>query len=1266
MKRNFKLLCVITAALAMLCLMFVMNVSAAKPEVSIAYKNVAYTEAPQLVLYVDSQNLGAGQSVKVMFYDEEPKAVVYDAAAAKDPVSKIEYSGKEYDAFYSEPCAPARIRVDIYAVALVVDSDGNIVTKSDVLKYNVFEYAMDRFSMSPTADQTALYTALLDFAASVQDVFYTENNIDTVGGWADAYYGIKLQHVVEGKVTDSTAYYSRKVGNVSAVAPVSSGEYAFSGFEYLDGTPVTDGYMTPQGDTPDVSDKEISGSWRYRNLEAKKLGYTTYNMIYTKDAKTYTFEKGTEIKSLRSISFGSDFFYDVQYPETDSAGQPSDPAQKGIYIYSDESDGSMVIKSTAGKNAHTDKGGGYQNWGCLAFPAYKCDDNFGTVGTKYILEFDFMYAAAPTYHRYSRFGMQVAEKPANSSSLKNFAALDIQPSQDSAAFSTVQALNSTALDIGEWYNIRFEYEVTGANQYAEENYKGYSGKISYYVNGIKVGESTTSPSANANDAFGSIYLEFAGENFEYRFDNIYTSTVPFDDELGGGDEYPTLYDKYSAGLLDGYTTVVHNMNDSADASDFVSIDFTSCDGYTDSYARAEAGALALGAFGLETKVQISADVDGIKKGSTVIVEFDYKLVGHGEYTNPAVANHQLFTLSLLSSGAEQPFEKCYFYKSNDGSYASLNPANAGFNTKALLAEQWYNIRIEMKVLESSMYVNYYIDGNLLDTFVKTDLPTDLDKISLTMLSNVASQEHVLDDIIVIADIPKEDSGDDNTGGDNTGGDNTGGDNTGTVDPEAPVSNPYENRFDFEDVVDVNTIPHIPSWYLGGTRNFEYKEGETDTSKLTAMSGLNTTKTYAYMSVVSAEQKDGTVGDVLLTGTQGAIGVCAGGWKINATPKVMKSKVGAVYTVEMDFKYEYDSVLMKNDGKYPITYFGMNGNGTTANSNSADDFAALNLWIPEGLESYDGKVVMGMNNASQAVLEEGQWYTVRVEYTVYTTDDTSTGTKEGSGQIKIYIGGELKETYIQNGAYNSAFEGLYLEMRGASNVQGQRFWIDNLTMTATAPATEGGESFNDGRGSGVYYNKYASEEITDAKFYGFNFDGDMSWMSSKKWNAAGVVTSGGKVSVKTDAYSYYTVVSDVDTAAGETWVCEFDYMYSAYDAQKAGTVGYLKIYDGTAYAGTDYIANIYITQDANGIKLGTASKNKVLEMGYWYNIRIEITDKTAKVYVDDIEVAVGIGVTGNATDTGYDGLNLWFEQGNNSISGYDYCIDNLIYYSVPKS
>jgi hypothetical protein len=188
-------------------------VSAAKPEVSIAYKNVAYTEAPQLVLYVDSQNLGAGQSVKVMFYDEEPKAVVYDAAAAKDPVSKIEYSGKEYDAFYSEPCAPARIRVDIYAVALVVDSEGNIVTKSDVLKYNVFEYAMDRFSMSPTADQTALYTALLDFAASVQDVFYTENNIDTVGGWADAYYGIKLQHVVEGKVTDSTAYYSRKVGN---------------------------------------------------------------------------------------------------------------------------------------------------------------------------------------------------------------------------------------------------------------------------------------------------------------------------------------------------------------------------------------------------------------------------------------------------------------------------------------------------------------------------------------------------------------------------------------------------------------------------------------------------------------------------------------------------------------------------------------------------------------------------------------------------------------------------------------------------------------------------------------------------------------------------------------------------------------------------------------------------------------------------------------------------------------------------------------------
>ena len=54
-----------------------------------------------------------------------------------------------------------------------------------------------------TAEQKELYTALLNFGASVQKVLgYDDDTVDQLGGWVDAYYGVQIDSCLGDNVFD--------------------------------------------------------------------------------------------------------------------------------------------------------------------------------------------------------------------------------------------------------------------------------------------------------------------------------------------------------------------------------------------------------------------------------------------------------------------------------------------------------------------------------------------------------------------------------------------------------------------------------------------------------------------------------------------------------------------------------------------------------------------------------------------------------------------------------------------------------------------------------------------------------------------------------------------------------------------------------------------------------------------------------------------------------------------------------------------------------
>ena len=238
MKKTTKIITLILSALLLIGCAIGISVSAEEnaPTVTIKYKNLSYEGAVKVLYAVEATNVPEGAKVQMAFFENMPASVTDTPAYVKDAHSEdITIGDASYKAFFSNGVAPKNMRKNIYAVP-VITLDGEIIASGDPVEYSIYTYAINMFSRTPTVEQKALYTALLDYGASVQELLlgtpdYTEADLLAAGGYANAYCGLQVNTVLDRVITEVGAVNYYRPGEVATLtADVNYNGALFTGF----------------------------------------------------------------------------------------------------------------------------------------------------------------------------------------------------------------------------------------------------------------------------------------------------------------------------------------------------------------------------------------------------------------------------------------------------------------------------------------------------------------------------------------------------------------------------------------------------------------------------------------------------------------------------------------------------------------------------------------------------------------------------------------------------------------------------------------------------------------------------------------------------------------------------------------------------------------------------------------------------------------------------------------------------------------------------
>ena len=214
MKRTSKLLVLLLSLSLLLGAIVGLSVTASAeegPTAEIKGKNMSYTGAPQVMYYLKVEGLTEeeiGDRVKLLVSDKSINVAkgdtIPDDVSVKIHRGTLTVAATDYAIFFSDAIAPAELRKSIYAVPVILDAEDatKIEYAGTPSEYSPYTYAINRFSQSPTPDQKTLYKALLDYGAAVQDVLLTDDEITANGGWADAYYKVRLDTYVDGRLLE--------------------------------------------------------------------------------------------------------------------------------------------------------------------------------------------------------------------------------------------------------------------------------------------------------------------------------------------------------------------------------------------------------------------------------------------------------------------------------------------------------------------------------------------------------------------------------------------------------------------------------------------------------------------------------------------------------------------------------------------------------------------------------------------------------------------------------------------------------------------------------------------------------------------------------------------------------------------------------------------------------------------------------------------------------------------------------------------------------
>ena len=676
--KNTKLTKIITLVLS--CLLLIgaaigISVSAAdEPAVSIKAKNIAYEGAIKVLYAVDADNVPEGAEVKMYFYTDAEGDVAYEKAAhAEDTVI-----GEEtYKTFFSEGIAPKSMRTPIYAKAVIVDAEGNVLAESALEEYSIYTYAINRFLKNPTPDQFALYAATLNYGASVQKMLVeagkmTEQDVIDNGGWANVYCGIRKDVVYNGQTVAT--------GDVTFYAP---GEAVTLNAEY----------NHSDAAFADITDK--SGA------AVNKIGIPSATVIATEPGVT-AYSANYKVTGFLFNTF-EDFCIDGSANDVNVLykGKKLDEARNAFGVY--------VDAATFG-NAKNVEGAGYQRVdvesGNAKNKVYLVGGN-GKAGAN-----QFSFLLDEVYKDYDKYIMQFdfnyigRTDTATSNSSPIFFRIENSGTADTNDTELIYVSDNLAEDFytfddiplnrGEKYTIRFEMEVVNDAMF----------NLYMYVNGELVRskindrpyDSATSAVERVNYFYGMRFFNRSSTDYMYELDNVYVGVEGDGTEkakLGDGiyaDETRTY--KYNNGTTVA-NYVIHGVPDSAKIVD----NTLTVNGYGTSIGLKNSGNATGARYIYETDIKFSAGT--ATKAGDIIAWWGLSAGERGK-------DYHFASYTYKYNAVDGNIVNYTIYRNDGGSdhIATLNP------------DEWYNIRIEYTpTTEYQGQVEFYVNGELIITYI---------------------------------------------------------------------------------------------------------------------------------------------------------------------------------------------------------------------------------------------------------------------------------------------------------------------------------------------------------------------------------------------------------------------------------------------------------------------------------------------------------------------------------------------------------------------
>ena len=460
------------------------------PSVEIVRKNISYDGAVKTLYALDAKNVGNGK-VGVLFYSVDPADESAEYDYVKYASEKITLGKAEYDVVFSKGFRPTDLRKSIFAVPVIVEGN-KVVAKGAAVEYSPYIYAMNRFDQESTADQLALYTALLEYGAAVQRVLSTPAEVAANGGYADEYYSITVKNALATALDEKTdsvcATFSKadvEAGKVAVDAKL--GDTDFVALANADGNPLKlDASITTTLVKPGSSSfVALYGTWD--EVRVEKSDFTNGN-------PNGFIETSHMIKTTPSTTRAS---FPSNTPEA-WKGNSSLTDNTGALVHTKVITPLEVFDGDVQKHADYN----YQFWRAW-FTSYATLEDIS------ITEFDVKFS---NYTGSGSFNVEITGAPKVS--------IKASEEKDENGYIKYFTLGNAVLENDKTYNIRLEWFTD-------------AGVLTVYVDDV-VALVTNPIAANASRAFFNYFGFETGAYLEgvTTVDNLYLATACIHSEYG--------------------------------------------------------------------------------------------------------------------------------------------------------------------------------------------------------------------------------------------------------------------------------------------------------------------------------------------------------------------------------------------------------------------------------------------------------------------------------------------------------------------------------------------------------------------------------------------------------------------------------------------------------------------------------------------------------------------------------------------------------------